>query len=168
MGLAIFPFQFSSKNDVSEKDKENIRKIFYAYISPLPIEDVELSRINYLKDKFPEDNFGKLTSRENCNSYFIGKINVLKISSLGIVSSNSIGGTFSIYNSKNKNLVWEASHITSTTGGKIPLNPIDVVIGVVEAAKNISEEQKFRIMGDLARRISKTIPVSGHIGKKGL
>ena len=157
--LAIFPFQFSSKIDVNEKDKENIRKIFYAYISPLPIEDVELSRINYLKDKFPEDNFGKLTSRENCNSYFIGKINVLKISSLGVLSSNSIGGTFSIYNSKNKNLVWEASHIIPSRGGKIPLNPIDIVVGAVDAAKNLSEEQKFRVMGDLARRISKTIPV---------
>ena len=59
--LAIFPLQFESKIKVSLKDKVNMRKIFYAYIAPLAIQDVELSRLNYLKKKFPEDNFGKLS-----------------------------------------------------------------------------------------------------------
>ena len=159
--LAIFPFQFNDKLKVSQQDKENLRKIFYAYIAPLAIQDVELSRLNYLKEKYPQDNFGKLALRENCNSYFIGRINTFKISTLVIFSENSIGGTFSIYNAKNKNLVWSASHIASSTGGKIPFNPIDIVIGAMDAAKNISEEQKFRIIGDLARRISNTIPEYG-------
>ena len=47
--------------------------------------------------KYPQDNFGKLTLRENCNSYFIGRINTYKISTLGLFSENTIGGTFSIY-----------------------------------------------------------------------
>ena len=49
--LAIFPFQFNDKLKVSQQDKENLRKIFYAYIAPLAIQDVELSRLNYLKEK---------------------------------------------------------------------------------------------------------------------
>jgi len=156
--LAIFPFQFESKIKVSQEDRENIRKIFYAYIAPLAIQDVELSRLNYLKEKFPGDNFGKLTLRENCNSYFVGRINIFEVTTLGILSKNSIGGTFSIFNAKNKNLVWSAAHISSSKGGKIPLNPVDIIVGAMDAAKNISDEQKFRIIGDLARRISKTIP----------
>ena len=80
---------------------------------------------------------------------------------MGIYSENSIGGTFSIYNAKTNDLVWSASHIASSKKGKIPLGPIDIVIGVVEAAKNVSDEQKFRVIGDLARRISKTIPDYG-------
>jgi len=159
--LAIFPFQFDDKLKVSQQDKENLRKIFYAYIAPLRIHDVELSRLNYLKKKFPRDNFGDLTLRENCNSYFIGRIKTFKISSLAVYSENSIGGTFSIYNAKTNNLVWSASHIAESKKGRIPLDPIDIVMGVVEAAKNISEEQKFRVIGDLARRISKTIPDYG-------
>ena len=159
--LAIFPFQFDDKLKVTQQDRENLRKIFYAYIAPLTIHDVELSRLNYLKKKFPQDNFGNLTLRENCNSYFIGRIKTFKISSLGIYSENSIGGTFSIYNAKTNDLVWSASHIATSKKGKIPLNPIDIIIGVIEAAKNVSDEQKFRIIGDLARRISKTIPDYG-------
>ena len=156
--LAIFPMQFKSKIKVSLQDKVNMRKIFYAYIAPLAIQDVELSRLNYLKEKFPGDNFGKLSLRENCNSYFVGRINIYNTTNLGVFSKNSVGGTFSIYNAKNKNLVWRASHISSSSGGKIPLNTVDVIVGAIEAAKNISEEQKFRIIGDLARRISNTIP----------
>jgi hypothetical protein len=159
--LAIFPFEFDDKLKVTQQDRENLRKIFYAYIAPLTIHDVELSRLNYLKKKFPQDNFGDLTLRENCNSYFIGRIKTFKISSLGIYSENSIGGTFSIYNAKTNDLVWSASHIATSKKGKIPLGPIDIVIGIVEAAKNVSDEQKFRIIGDLARRISKTIPDYG-------
>ena len=156
--LAIFPFQFNDKLKVSQQDKENLRKIFYAYIAPLGIRDIELSRLNYLQKKYPQDNFGKLTLRENCNSYFIGRINTYKISTLGLFSENTIGGTFSIYNADTNNLIWSASHIASSTGGKLPLNPIDIVVGVMAAAKNISEEQKFRVIGDLARRIVMTIP----------
>lgn len=159
--LAIFPFQFDDKLKVTQQDRENLRKIFYAYIAPLTIHDVELSRLNYLKKKFPQDNYGNLTLRENCNSYFIGRIKTFKISSLGIYSENSIGGTFSIYNAKTNDLVWSASHIATSKKGKIPLGPIEIIIGVIEAAKNVSEEQKFRIIGDLARRISKTIPDFG-------
>ena len=66
--LAIFPFQFNDELKVSQQDKENLRKIFYAYIAPLGIQDIELSRLNYLQKKYPQDNFGKLTLRENCNS----------------------------------------------------------------------------------------------------
>ena len=146
--MAIFPFQFDDKLKVTQQDRENLRKIFYAYIAPLTIHDVELSRLNYLKKKFPQDNFGDLTLRENCNSYFIGRIKTFKISSLGIYSENSIGGTFSIYNAKTNDLVWSASHIATSKKGKIPLGPIDIVIGVIEAAKNVSDEQKFRIIGD--------------------
>ena len=156
--LAIFPFQFNDKLKVSHQDKENLRKIFYAYIAPLGIRDIELSRLNYLQKKYPQYNFGKLTLRENCNSYFIGRINTYKISTLGLFSENTIGGTFSIYNADTNNLIWSASHIASSTGGKLPLNPIDIVVGVMDAAKNISEEQKFRVTGDLARRIVMTIP----------
>ena len=156
--LAIFPLQFESKIKVSLKDKVNMRKIFYAYIAPLAIQDVELSRLNYLIEKFPGDNFGKLSLRENCNSYFVGRIKVYSITNLGFFSKNSVGGTFSIYNAKNKNLVWRASHTSSSSGGKIPLNTVDILLGAMEAAKNISEEQQFRIIGDLARRISNTIP----------
>ena len=156
--LAIFPLQFESKIKVSLQDKVNMRKIFYAYIAPLAIQDVELSRLNYLIEKFPGDNFGKLSLRENCNSYFVGRINVYSITNLGFFSKNSVGGTFSIYNAKNKNLVWRASHTSSSSGGKIPLNAVDILVGAMEAAKNISEEQQFRIIGDLARRISNTIP----------
>ena len=159
--LAIFPFEFDDKLKVTQQDRENLRKIFYAYIAPLTIHDVELSRLNYLKKKFPQDNFGDLTLRENCNSYFIGRIKTFKISSLGIYSENSIGGTFSIYNAKTNDLVLSASHVATSKKGKIPLGPIDIVIGIVEAAKNVSDEQKFRIIGDLARRISKTIPDYG-------
>ena len=137
--LAIFPFQFNDKLKVSQQDKENLRKIFYAYIAPLAIQDVELSRLNYLKEKYPQDNFGKLALRENCNSYFIGRINTFKISTVVIFSENSIGGTFSIYNAKSKDLVWSASHIASSSGGKIPFNPIDIVVGAMDADKNVSE-----------------------------
>jgi len=156
--LAIFPLEFESKIKVSLKDKVNMRKIFYAYISPLAIQDVELSRLDYLKEKFPGDNFGKLSLRENCNSYFVGRINIYSIANLGFFSRNSVGGIFSIYNAKNKNLIWRASHISSSSGGKLPLNTVDILLGAMEAAKNISEEQQFRIIGDLARRISNTIP----------
>ena len=53
--LAIFPFQFDDKLKVTQQDRENLRKIFYAYIAPLAIHDVELTRLNYLKNKFPHD-----------------------------------------------------------------------------------------------------------------
>ena len=40
--LAIFPFEFGKKTKATQRDKENLRKIFYAYIAPLGIVDIEL------------------------------------------------------------------------------------------------------------------------------
>ena len=156
--LAIFPFEFSKKTKANQQEKENLRKIFYAYISPLGIVDIELSRLNYLQKKYPRDSYAELTLREKCNSYFVGKIHTLKITTLGVFSKNSVGGTFSIYNAKTNKLVWSSSHVASSKAGKIPKTPIDLVLGAVAASKNISEEQVFRVYGDLARRITKTIP----------
>ena len=156
--LAIFPFEFSKKTKATQQEKENLRKIFYAYISPLGIVDIELSRLNYLQKKYPRDSYAELTLREKCNSYFVGKIHTLKITTLGVFSKNSVGGTFSIYNAKTNKLVWSSSHVASSKAGKIPKTPIDLVLGAVAASKNISEEQVFRVYGDLARRITKTIP----------
>ena len=156
--LAIFPFEFDKKTKATQRDKENLRKIFYAYIAPLGIVDIELSRLNYLQKKYPRDSYAELTLREKCNSYFIGKIHILKITTLGIYSKNSVGGKFSIYNAKTNKLVWSSSHVASSKAGKIPKTPIDIVLGAVAAAKNVSEEQVFRVFGDLARRITKTIP----------
>ena len=156
--LAIFPFEFGKKTKATQRDKENLRKIFYAYIAPLGIVDIELSRLNYLQKKYPRDSYAELTLREKCNSYFVGKIHTLKITTLGIYSKNSVGGKFSIYNAKTNKLVWSSSHVASSKAGKIPKTPIDIVLGAVAAAKNVSEEQVFRVFGDLARRITKTIP----------
>ena len=156
--LAIFPFEFSKKTKATQQEKENLRKIFYAYISPLGIVDIELSRLNYLQKKYPRDSYAELTLREKCNSYFVGKIHTLKITTLGVFSKNSVGGTFSIYNAKTNKLVWSSSHVASSKAGKIPKTPIDLVLGAVAASKNISKEQVFRVYGDLARRITKTIP----------
>ena len=156
--LAIFPFEFDKKTKATQRDKENLRKIFYAYIAPLGIVDIELSRLNYLQKKYPRDSYAELTLREKCNSYFVGKIHTLKITTLGIYSKNSVGGKFSIYNAKTNKLVWSSSHVASSKAGKIPKTPIDIVLGAVAAAKNVSEEQVFRVFGDLARRITKTIP----------
>ena len=156
--LAIFPFEFGKKTKATQRDKENLRKIFYAYIAPLGIVDIELSRLNYLQKKYPRDSYAELTLREKCNSYFVGKIHTLKITTLGIYSKNSVGGKFSIYNATTNKLVWSSSHVASSKAGKIPKTPIDIVLGAVAAAKNVSEEQVFRVFGDLARRITKTIP----------
>jgi len=66
--LAIFPFKFDKKTKATQRDKENLRKIFYAYIAPLGIVDIELSRLNYLQKKYPRDSYAELTLREKCNS----------------------------------------------------------------------------------------------------
>lgn len=159
--LMIFPFKFDTDNlseNKKEKIAETLRKLFYAHISPKGIRDIEIQRVNFLLKSKNENDFSKIARDEKCNSYLVGDITHYKFSSLGVYSQNLIGGNFQIYNSKSRKLVWRGSHISSSTKGQMPLSPIDVTIGVIVAMDNLTEEQNMKIMSNLARRISKTIP----------
>ncbi|NQU58234.1 MAG: tetratricopeptide repeat protein, partial [Rhodospirillales bacterium] len=49
-------------------------------------------------------------------------------------------------------------HVAQSHGGSVPLSPIGLAMGIVEASNNVREEQIYRIIDDLARRLVSTIP----------
>ena len=58
----------------------------------------------------------------------------------------------------NSEVLWEGRHVAESHGGDVPLSPVGLAVGILKAAINLDEEQIFRVIDDLSRRLVSTIP----------
>ena len=157
--IAILPFQFDKayvSNIENINIQELVRKTFYAHISPLQYRDIELSKVDYYLNK--NDDLKTLGKNINCQNFITGRIKSFEKKDLKVYSNISIEVDIELHNTSELNPIWKSSHSINTHGGSIPLSPIGLAIGIIDAAKNLEEQQYVRITDELVREIVNTFP----------
>jgi tetratricopeptide (TPR) repeat protein len=164
--VAVLPFTTKGPSDTSAKkisidQSEAVRRAVYAHLSPQGKRDVELPRIDFvLRQMKPDEksNLKLVGEGLQCDAILHGEVTEYGSEYLAIYSRVAVGAKLRLINAKDSTLLWEGEHVAESHGGSIPLSPIGLAMGIIDAASNVNEEQLFRIIDDLARRLVKTIP----------
>ncbi len=162
--VAVLPFETSSK-DTSETitvdQTETVRRAFYAHLAPQGKRDVELPRINFVLSKMNEadrTNILMVGEQLNCAAVVQGQVTEYGSNFYGLYSKVAVGADLKLVRASDGKTLWEGSHVAQSHGGSVPLSPIGLAMGIYDASNNVREEQIFRIIDDLARRLVSTIP----------
>ncbi len=162
--VAVLPFKIKfegTEEGISIDQAEAIRRSFYAHLAPQGKRDVELPRIDFVLSKMSQNERDdpKQVGRElNCSTLVNGSVTEYGSSFYGVYSRVAVGADLSLVRAKDGEILWKGSHVAQSHGGSVPLSPIGLAMGIMEASNNVREEQIYRIIDDLARRLVSTIP----------
>ncbi len=138
-----------------------IRKSIYAHLSAFNYRDIELSRIDYLIDKYNSqnlDDFINLARKINCNGMLEIKINKFNYKYLGIYSSVNVFVTVHLISTKTKDILWEAGLDELKAEGSLPLSPFSIASGLYSATNNLKEESIYSVADNISRKLLKKLP----------
>ncbi len=138
-----------------------VRRAVYAQLSPQGKRDVEIPRVDFVlkqMSKADRDNITQLGKKLNCDAVITGEVTEYGSSYFGIYSKVAVGADLKMVRVGNGRILWEASHVAESQGGSIPLSPVGLAMGIIDAATNVDEEHLLRVIDDLARRLVSTIP----------
>jgi tetratricopeptide (TPR) repeat protein len=164
--VAILPFATKSAGDASDKgisvdQSEAVRRAVYAHLSPQGKRDIELPRVDFvLRQMMANEKSNMMLVGEGlqCDAILQGEVTEYGSEFLAVYSRVAVGAKLRLISAKDGALLWEGEHVAESHGGAIPLSPIGLAMGIIDAASNVNEEQLFRVIDDLARRLVKTIP----------
>jgi len=164
--VAVLPFGTpedgtSTADDISLDQTETVRRALYAHLSPQGKHDVEIPRIDFVLAQMSEVEIADLSlvgDRLNCDALVIGEITEYGSSYFTLYSRVAVGAELRMIRASDGSLLWEGQHVAVSHGGEIPLSPVGLAMGLLDAARNMNEEQIFRVIDDLTRRLVKTIP----------
>jgi tetratricopeptide (TPR) repeat protein len=162
--IAILPFQLDEEYESNIKNiniQDLVRKTFYAHLSPLQYRDIELSKVDFYLKK--SDNLYQLAKNINCEYFISGKIRNFEKKDIKVYSNIFIELYVELNKISEFKPLWKSSHSVNTHGGTIPLSPIGLAIGIIDAAKNLEEQQYVRVSDELIREIVYTFPISENI-----
>ncbi len=142
--------------------RDLIRRAFYAHLSPRGFRDIEIPRIDHLVERKGLDlsrasDRAVLAEQLQCDAWISGEVNSGS-AFYGIYSRMEASAKLSMVRASDGALLWEAEHHASLQDGGLPFSPIGIAAGLFDAARNMEEEQNFRVVDDLARRVMNTIP----------
>ena len=164
--VAVLPFETpeegeSTADGISLDQTESVRRAFYAHLSPQGKRDVEIPRVDFVLGQMEEterNDFALVGDKLGCATLVLGEVTEYGSINLGVYSRLSVGADLRMIRAADGRLLWEGQHVARSHGGDIPLSPIGLAMGFIKAASNLNEEQVFRVIDDLARRLVKTIP----------
>ncbi|MFN3077482.1 MAG: tetratricopeptide repeat protein [Alphaproteobacteria bacterium] len=169
--VAVQPFTFPQTNEKPvEKpvDKpsaldptEIVRRAVYGHLAAKGTRLVELPRVDFVRRDLSatERNETKvLGAKLNCDALMTGEVTEYDSTFFGLYSRVAVGANLRLVRAGDGVVLWEGSHVAVSHGGSIPLSPIGIGMGLLDAANNVREEQQLRLTEDLARRLVSTLP----------
>ena len=168
--VAVLPFdlekQFKLHKNVYLEPSAVVRRSVFSHLSPLTYRDIELVMIDKLFNELTKEgkiDYKYIGEQLNCDSVLTGTVTNFDSYDLKIYSNLIIGVKLKLYRTSDTALLWEGEHKAESKGGTIPLSPIGVAVGMINAARNMIEEQYLRLSDDLSRRLMKVFPYSANI-----
>jgi len=150
----------STKSDLDLTDEilEQLRWNLYAHLSPYSYQDIELEKVNEVVSALGNNgsHYSEIASKLKCDALLLGEIIDYRSTHLGVYSQASIGIRMQLIRASNSEILWEGHHIAKSQAGAIPLSPIDIVMGLFSATKNMSDEKLVHVEDDLFRRLLST------------
>ena len=157
--VAILPLKVKTptKPEATPEELGKIRESLYAHLATQSKRSIRLERIDRTLVEVREDRKA-LGERLKCVAVIEGEVTEYGSDFYGIYSRVAVGIELKMVRTADGLLLWEGRHVASSHGGTIPLDPVGVAMGVVDAASNVRDEQILRVTDDLARRLVSTIP----------
>ena len=162
--VAVLPFETTlenKKDGITFDQTETVRRSFYAHLSPQGKRDIELPRINFVLSELDETertNIAIIGEKLNCAAVVRGQVTEYGSNFYGLYSNVAVGADLKLVRAADGQVLWEGSHVAQSHGGSVPLSPIGVAMGIYDASSNVRDEQIYRGIDDLARRLVSTIP----------
>ena len=162
--VAVLPFETSSEDSdegITVDQTETVRRAFYAHLAPHGKRDIELPRINFVLSKIDDaekTDLKIIAKKLNCGALVRGQVTEYGSNFYGVYSKVAVGADLKLLRASDGVILWEGSHVAQSHGGSVPLSPIGLAMGIFDASNNVREEQIYRIIDDLARRLVSTIP----------
>ncbi len=158
-GAAPHPYQ---RRFDAEAKRRLVRRMLYGFVSTHRPRDVELGRVDRVTGGFPVTNPSRyrLVGRQlGCGWLLTGRITAFDVDYLGIYSNIRIGAELRLIHAGTGRAIWSGSHLAQSRDGAVPLSPVDLAVGAVKAAGNLSPDQLEAVAADLARRLVRTMPL---------
>lgn len=165
--IAVLPFTSNVKkeNQVFNSSElipiDVVRRSFYAHLSPYAFRDIEIERINYLFDQNKLDN---LTAKKffsinyNCNYIIEGQLTNFSKTNMTVFSNISIRINVKLIDTKNNQIIWEASEHKQSRGGDLPISPLSLLSSFYRSYKNTQDEKIFNLIDEVNRHLIHTLP----------
>ena len=157
--VAVLPFTVKSPSDhpVAAEDVAKVRQSFYAHLSVQSKRTVKLERVDHELAEARDDRKA-LGERLKCGAVIEGQVSEYGNTFLAVYSRVAVGIEVRMIRVADNEVLWEGSHVAVSHGGSIPLDPVGLAMGMVDAASNMRDEQVLRVTDDVARRLVSTIP----------
>ncbi len=162
--VAVLPFDKPGKDSgekITVDQAEAVRRAFYAHLSPQGKRDIEIPRIDFVVSKMDVSSRKEpsaLGENLRCMALVRGDVIEYSTNFFGVYSRVAVGANLNMVRADDGAILWEGRHVAQSHGGSVPLSPIGLAMGIIEAANNVRDEQILRIIDDLARRLVNTIP----------
>ncbi|MGE5476671.1 MAG: GNA1162 family protein [Bacteroidales bacterium] len=159
--VAVLPLQVNvPENDLAEQ-APLVRRVLFGHLAPQGRRGVPLARVDHVVGRMAADKRGDLRALGealNCDALLTGEVVRYGSEFLGVYSRVAVGAKLRLVRAATGEVLWEGEHVATSHGGSLPLSPVGLALGIVDAAGNVSEEQHLRLTDDLARRLVSTIP----------
>jgi len=151
----------ADRDAIGPTQLDALRRALYAHLAPQGRRVEKPVRVDFILDQLdPADrgNLALIGQKLGCDALIMGHVTEWSSHFYGIYSRVAVGADLKMVRASDGAILWEGKHTATMLGGTIPLTPIGVAMGVADAAINVEEEQTFRAVDDLARRLVGTIP----------
>jgi Flp pilus assembly protein TadD len=161
--VAVLPF---TQEKGEELGAEVVRRSFFNHLSSKKFKDVELYRVDTLlraQGITTAEEAAKKTPQELARILQVDALVYGHVSDYGrmiaaTVSQVVVGLSATMVDGRDGSVLWKITKTSRQVGGSIPLSPIGLAMGAINAALNIRAVELLRGADDVCRKIVATLP----------
>jgi hypothetical protein len=161
--VAVLPFTQAKGESLGA---EVLRRSFFNHLSSKKFKDVELYRVDTLlraKRIMNAEEVAKKTPQELARILQVDALVYGHVSDYGrmiaaTVSQVVVGLSAKMVDGKDGTVLWKITKTSRKAGGGIPLSPIGLAMGAINAALNVRAVELIRGADDVCRQVVATLP----------
>ncbi len=156
--IAVLPV---SAPDADKSKLELVRRGLYAHLAPKGYRLAEMHRVDDWLARQPAENRqnrAALGKDLQCGHLLETDVITFEKGFFAIFSKVKLGAKARLIRASDGALLWQAEHTAELQDGGLPISPIGAASGVFSAGRNLADEQTYRVVDDLSRRLLNTLP----------
>lgn len=159
--VAVLPLDIRVPENDAADQAPLVRRVLFGHLAPQGRRGVPLARVDHVlaglsvAERADPHRLGEALG---CDALLSGEVVRYGSEFLGVYSRVAVGARLRLVRAATGEVLWEGEHVAVSHGGSLPLSPVGLALGIVDAAANVSDEQRLRLTDDLARRLVSTIP----------
>lgn len=159
--VAVLPLAIRVPETDAADQAPLVRRVLFGHLAPQGRRGIPLARIDHVLARLEpaaRDDAAQVGAALGCDAVMSGEVTRYGAEFMGIYSRVSVGARLRLVRAATGEVLWEGEHVATAHGGALPLSPVGLALGILDAAGNVSDEQRLRVTDDLARRLAATLP----------